>query len=716
MYGARVTLVIAFITVGARLVIGTALGTLAGWKAGRPVDRVISTVIDSFAAFPTILFAMLWIFAFDIRSGVSAFAIALAITGWWGYGRATRSAVHALRDRPFIEAGRAIGLSDFQLLTRHVAPNVLPILAVTSALEASAILLALGELGFLGIVVGGGFSVPLDDRGIGSAFIFSTTEWGAILAGGRFAVFNAPWIALVPAAAFASAILGFNLLGYGLRAVFERVPVALSRVLSWRAAAAVVALVVAVRLVTPYVGPAAGYVSVARSFDAARATQHIGYLADPSLEGRYSGSPGYAAAAEYAAERFREIGLEPGGDLGTYFQRFQHDIVRLSAMPTLATVGANGRSYAPRVDFTPRIGGRAGGGTAEGDIVYVGGGIQTPEYSDYAGTNPLGNIVLIAGPTQGDPISTAIRQGARGVIFVAPTDASFGIIKFSVVSFFEKDTLPVLTVSEAVADQLIAPSGKRIAELRSTLEERRRRAEQRPSLQRVAPAPLSFDTPTRVRFSVPLGPIERVETMNVVGILRGTDVERAKKYLVVGGHLDGVGTDPDGTVFPAANDNASGPAVTIEVARVLAAHRQLLKNSFVFVAFAAEEEGLVGSDIFVQRSSGTPYRIDNVAAFVNLDMVGCCGPLAASDETFALRDRLKSAAERLGHELTYTPGRGGSDHVSYLRRRVPAIMVGPATLGPFHTPGDTAATIDPARLRAAGEVTLQALLEMGAAD
>ncbi|MEK7863319.1 MAG: M28 family peptidase, partial [Chloroflexota bacterium] len=711
-----VTLVIAFITVGARLVIGTALGTLAGWKAGRPVDRMISTVIDSFAAFPTILFAMLWIFAFDIRSGVSAFAIALAITGWWGYGRATRSAVHALRDRPFIEAGRAIGLSDFQLLTRHVAPNVLPILAVTSALEASAILLALGELGFLGIVVGGGFSVPLDDRGIGSAFIFSTTEWGAILAGGRFAVFNAPWIALVPAAAFASAILGFNLLGYGLRAVFERVPVALSRVLSWRAAAAVVALVVAVRLVTPYVGPAAGYVSVARSFDAARATQHIGYLADPSLEGRYSGSPGYAAAAEYAAERFREIGLEPGGDLGTYFQRFQHDIVRLSAMPTLATVGANGRSYAPRVDFTPRIGGRAGGGTAEGDIVYVGGGIQTPEYSDYAGTNPLGNIVLIAGPTQGDPISTAIRQGARGVIFVAPTDASFGIIKFSVVSFFEKDTLPVLTVSEAVADQLIAPSGKRIAELRSTLEERRRRAEQRPSLQRVAPAPLSFDTPTRVRFSVPLGPIERVETMNVVGILRGTDVERAKKYLVVGGHLDGVGTDPDGTVFPAANDNASGPAVTIEVARVLAAHRQLLKNSFVFVAFAAEEEGLVGSDIFVQRSSGTPYRIDNVAAFVNLDMVGCCGPLAASDETFALRDRLKSAAERLGHELTYTPGRGGSDHVSYLRRRVPAIMVGPATLGPFHTPGDTAATIDPARLRAAGEVTLQALLEMGAAD
>lgn len=714
MYGARVTLVIVFITVGARLVVGAVLGTLAGWSAGRPVDRAISMIIDAFAAFPTILFAMLWIFAFDIRSGVSAFAIALAITGWWGYGRATRSAVVSLRDRPFIEAARALGLSDLQLLVRHVAPNVLPILAVSSALEASAVLLALGELGFLGIVVGGGFSVPLDDRGIGSAFIFSTTEWGAILAGGRFAVFNAPWIALVPAAAFASAILGFNLLGYGLRTVFERVPVALSRVLSWRSAAAVVALVIAVRLVTPYLGPAAGYVSVARSFDSARATQHIGYLADPAREGRYSGSAGYAAAAEYAAERFRGIGLEPGGDQGTYFQRFQHDIVRLSAMPTLATVGASGRSFAPRIDFTPRIGGRAGGGTAEGNIVYVGGGIQTPEYSDYAGTDPRGNIVLIAGPTQGDTISTAIRQGASAVIFVTPADSP--LIKFSVVSFFEKDTLPVLTVSEAVADELIAPSGKRIAELRSTLEERRRRAEQRPSLRRVAPEPLSFDTPTRVRLSVPLGPVERVETMNVVGILRGADAERAKRYLVVGGHLDGVGTDPDGTVFPAANDNASGPAVVIEVARVLAAHRTILRNSFVFVAFAAEEEGLVGSDIFVQRSSGTPYRIDNVVAFLNLDMVGCCGPLAASDETFALRERVKSAAERLGHQLTHMPGGGGSDHLSYLRRRVPAIMLGPSDLGPFHTPGDTPATLDPARLRSAGEVTIQALLEMGAAE
>ncbi len=718
MYGARATLSIAFVVLVARFVIGTVLGAVAGWSAGRAVDRAVSTLTDAFAAFPTILFAILWIFAFDIRSGVTAFAIALAITGWWGFGRATRSSVVALRGRPFLEAGRALGLSEVGLFVRHVMPNLLPILAVAAALEASAILLALGELGFLGIVVGGGFSIPIDDRGLGggTSFIFSTAEWGAILAGGRFAVYSSPWIALVPAAAFASAVFGFNMLGHGMRTLFERTPVPLARILTWRAAAALAAVVVVVRLATPLIGPAAGYVPIARSFDEARAQQHIAYFADPARGGRYSGSAGYLASAQYVADRFGELGLEPLGDDGTYFQKFRQTIVQLHGTPTLATVGENAKSYTHRVDFTERVGGRAAGGTAEGNVVYVGGGIKTPEYSDYGGTHPEGNIVLIAGPTQGDPIDTAIREGAKGVIFVAAADAPVGVIKFSAVAAFEKDTVPVVTVSEAVADELIAPSGKKIADLRTTLEDRRRRAQQRPSLQQVVPEPLSFDTPTRVRMSVPLGPVEQVDTMNVVGMLTGIDDERAQKFLIVGGHLDGVGTDPNGAVFPAANDNASGPAVTIEVARVLAAHRSLLKNSFIFTAFAGEEEGLIGSEVFVQNSITKPYRPDNVVAFVDLDMEGCCGQLAASDEVFALHDRLKNAADRLGYDLGYTPAVGGSDHATYLRRRVPAIMVGPTELGAFHTVGDTIATIDPKQLRASGEVVLQAVLEMGASQ
>ena len=718
MYGARATLSVALAVLAARLLIGVSLGAIAGWYAGRPVDRAVSTLTDAFAAFPTILFALLWIFAFDIRSGLSAFAIALAITGWWGFGRATRSAVVALQGRPFLEAGRSLGLSEFALFVRHVMPNLLPILGVSAALEASAILLALGELGFLGVVVGGGFSIPVDDRGLGggSTFIFSTAEWGAILAGGRFAVFNAPWIAVVPAAAFASTVFGFNMLGHGLRTLFDRTPVPLAKILTWRALAAVAALFLVVRLVTPVIGPAASYLPLARSFDEVRAAAHIAYLADPARQGRFSGSPGYLQSAQYVADRFKEIGLEPVSEDGSYFQKFQQTIVSITAMPTLDLLGANAKSYVPRMDFTERIGGRAAGGTAEGNIVYVGGGIRNAEYSDYAGTHPEGNIVLIAGPTQGDPIDAAIQAGAKGVIMVEAPDSPVGIIKFSAVAAFERLTVPVLIVTEAVADDLIAGSGKKIADLRSTLEERRRRADQRPTLVRTSPEPLSFDTSNRVKMSVSLGPVQQVETMNVVAQLTGTDSERSKKFLIVGGHLDGVGVDPNGVLFPGANDNASGPAVTIEVARVLAAHRAMLKNSFIFVAFAGEEEGLVGSEIFVQNSITKAHRPDNVVAFINLDMEGCCGGLAASDEVFALHDRLKNAADRLGYDLQYTPPIGTSDHFTYLRRRVPAITLGPTNLGAFHTVGDTTASIDPQRLRESGEVVVQTVLEMGASE
>ena len=217
-------------------------------------------------------------------------------------------------------------------------------------------------------------------------------------------------------------------------------------------------------------------------------------------------------------------------------------------------------------------------------------------------------------------------------------------------------------------------------------------------------------------MSVSLSPVEQVDTVNVVGLLPGSDPERSKKFLLVGGHLDGVGVDPNGVLFPGANDNASGPAVTIEVARVLAAHRGMLKNSFIFAAFAGEEEGLIGSEVFVQNSITKAYRPDNIVAFLNLDMEGCCGGLAASDEVFALHDRLKNAADRLGYDLGYTPPIGTSDHFSYLRRRVPAITVGPTDVGPFHTTGDTTASVDPKRIRESGEVVVQALLEMGASE
>lgn len=711
LHGARSTFTLVALVLLARLAVGVTLGALAGWFAGRWIDRLISALIDAFAAFPTILFAILWIFAFDIRSGAQAFAAALAITGWWGFGRATRSALVALRGRPFLEAARSEGLSEFALFARHAVPNLVPALTVAAALEASAIVLVLGELGFLGFVVGGGTSIPLDDAG-GRAFFFGTPEWGAILAQGRFEAFQAPWIVLVPAAAFASAILGLNLAGHGLRLLFERAPVALGRVLTWRVAAALAALALVFRLVSPFLGPGAAYADIARGFDAERSKAHVAYLADPARGGRAVGTAGYAESAAYVAERFRELGLEPIGDGGTYFQRFRMSVATLTAMPAFERLGPEPKRYVPRVDFSEGIGGRRGGGSAEGRVVFVGGGIRSGEYSDYKGTTPEGNIVLIAGPGQPgqDPIDAAIRSGAAAVIFVRDP-----VIKLSAIPTFETRTVPVIYVSEAVADELIAESGKRIADLRAELVERDRKARTRPSLRTVIPEPLSFDTGTRVRVSVPLGPVRQVDTMNVVGLLRGTAPEASPRTILVGGHLDGIGTDPDGTVFPGANDNASGPAVAIEVARVLAAERARLRTSVVFAAFAGEESGLVGSEAFANWSLTTPWRPLNVLAFLNLDMTGCCGAqLGASEESYTLRARLAAGGERFGIDLGHA--QGSSDHQTYLRRRVAAVLLAWTELGAFHTTADTVDTVETWRLRQAGQVAAQGVLELGGSE
>jgi hypothetical protein len=98
----------------------------------------------------------------------------------------------------------------------------------------------------------------------------------------------------------------------------------------------------------------------ATEFDATKAKAHVDYLADPARGGRYSGSPGYRDAATYVADRFREIGLEPLGDNGTFFQHFTMPLVDITEMSTLT--GPGGKTYLPRVDFTESVGGRSGSG------------------------------------------------------------------------------------------------------------------------------------------------------------------------------------------------------------------------------------------------------------------------------------------------------------------------------------------------------------------
>src|SRR5258708_33152629 len=99
------------------------------------------------------------------------------------------------------------------------------------------------------------------------------------------------------------------------------------------------------------------------------------------------------------ADRFKALGLEPAGDDGTYYQNFRMSDVGLTAMPTLDRLGADAKRYVPRTDFSESVGGRRGGGVAEGRVVYVGGGNKTTEDSAYLGGPPAGHLVMIARPS-----------------------------------------------------------------------------------------------------------------------------------------------------------------------------------------------------------------------------------------------------------------------------------------------------------------------------
>ncbi len=439
--------------------------------------------------------------------------------------------------------------------------------------------------------------------------------------------------------------------------------------------------------------------------DGARALDHLRFFVAPAQGGRYTASAGYDNAAKYMADRFAEIGLEPWGDAGTYFHRFKMPLVDLAATPVLARTQPDAKSYRHRVDFTERVGGTFGSGTAEGPLVFIGSGITTNGSSDFDAVDVRGKIAMVITAGRSDPARELVARGASAAIYVT----SGTLLKFSYISRFEGTTLPAIVVTQTVADELLAPSGKRVSELAREVQDQASRLSASPP-----PSSPAFELPVRLRVSVPLTPLREVQASNVVGLLRGTDADAAKRAVLVGGHLDGIGTDPDGTLFQGANDNASGPAVTIEVARALASRKAELRSSVIFVAFAGEEQGTVGSEAFAAQFAAIPGRRESLLGYLNLDVVGCCGStVQTSSESDDMVRRVQRAAERVGVPFS-RGGRGGSDQESFNRRGVPATLLNWSDIGAIHSTEDVIDKIDADHLRTIGRVAAVVVLEIAA--
>ena len=201
VYGARLSIGTTLVASVAISLLGVLIGLAAGWFGGL-TDTLISRVVDILLAFPTFLLALA--VTAILGPGLRNVLIAIILAWWASYARIVRSAVLAERDKPYIEAARAVGSPSGRILGRHLLPNIVAPIVVLTTLDLGAVLLSLSGFSFLGL----GVKPP-------------TAEWGAMLSEGRTYLSRAPNMMFFPGVAIFLIVLGFNLLGDGLRDVLD---------------------------------------------------------------------------------------------------------------------------------------------------------------------------------------------------------------------------------------------------------------------------------------------------------------------------------------------------------------------------------------------------------------------------------------------------------------------------------------------------------------
>ena len=197
VHGGRISLVVGVIAVAIALVLGGTLGAISGFFGGK-VDMLISRAMDILLAVPSLLLSLTIVSA--LGPSIINLMIAIAVSSVPGYARIVRSSVMTVRDNEFVEAAKAIGANDAQIIASHILPNCLAPIIVQVSLKVASAILSTSGLSFLGL----GVKAP-------------TPEWGSMLSGGRAYLRNAPHLTVFPGLCIMLTILSMNLLGDGLR-------------------------------------------------------------------------------------------------------------------------------------------------------------------------------------------------------------------------------------------------------------------------------------------------------------------------------------------------------------------------------------------------------------------------------------------------------------------------------------------------------------------
>jgi len=455
---------------------------------------------------------------------------------------------------------------------------------------------------------------------------------------------------------------------------------------------------------------------------------HIEFLAAPELEGREAPRRGAEIAARYIATRFEQYGLQilPGAD--EYYQQVPLMVMTPDLQSTIVTFDLDGIKRILETDreifFLPK-----GGDDIDisAQVVFCGYGISAPEYNynDYDGVDVKGKIVLALSREPQEKDTASVFNGVKNTKYSLPVvksrlaeqhGASALVIlphpgDPPVINTLEKQranlteplvqlkdktqAFPVFYLSETAAAELL--NGKiNLASFIADVD------------TRLTPASQSLPDISgniQIRFQ------NKSETAspNVVGYFPGSDPNLQDEYLIIGAHYDHEGIAPDGSYFPGADDNASGVAGLLELAEAFALGKKPPKRSILFLAFAAEEKGTLGSLYYSQNPL---LLLEKAAAMFNMDEIGRNGAssyrgfsdrelaeqgknrlmIFYSAQTPLLEEWNRTANKNLRLDLEFFPETkffGSSDQVNFHQQNIPSVFYFTGFHPDYTSPSDT---------------------------
>lgn len=437
------------------------------------------------------------------------------------------------------------------------------------------------------------------------------------------------------------------------------------------------------------------------SIDPERIRAHVRFLADDLLEGRGTGQRGGDIAAKYIATEFALYGLKPAGDNGTYMQKVPMVGVTTEPQSTFSIVPNSGAPMDLKFgnDYVASNETHQPSTDVDADIVYVGYGIEAPEYKwdDYKGVDVRGKVLLmlVNEPPSNDPnffkgkaltyygrwtykYEEGARKGAVGVILIHKTDmASYGwdVVRNSwggEKDYLKENNQPALPldswVTLDVARKIASDSGK-------DLDKMMQDATSRDFHPMVLPVKLKAHLVSKVRD---------IDSSNVVAMLPGSDPKLKDQAVMYTAHYDhlGIHSDmPGDNIYNGAADNATGCGILLELARAYAQSAEKAKRSMIFAAVTAEEQGLLGSEYLGQHP---PIPAGKISLDLNFDDVPPIGTpeqtTVAGSERTTFYPVVEATAKQFGLGIVpdARPEAGHyyrSDHFSLARVGIPSFSV-----------------------------------------